>query len=95
MAGPSPAMTRRPSESQHLAIGEQRGRTARMDEDDIVVWRPSLLTDQGDHAGEALSGIDRVEDRGLETPGELDGLDGGKVRHAIGGARMAGGARRP
>ncbi len=46
-----------------MAIGEQGGRAAGMEEDDIVIRRPAAGPDQRDQPGQSLARIDRIEDQ--------------------------------
>jgi hypothetical protein len=47
---------------------------------------PSIVSDQPDQPGQSLAGVDWIEGQGFERAGEPDGLDGCRMRHAIGGA---------
>ena len=80
----------RASNPQRALIRKQRRRAAGVQEDDVLVVAPAALADQGDQAGEALAGIDRIERQRFEPAGEADRFDGGFVRDAVGRAGMAG-----
>src|SRR5471032_1954277 len=70
--------SRRASESsmslllKEVTVGEQRGRAARMDEDDILILRPAPALHQRDQPRQPLARIDRVEHQPLEPRAEPD-----------------------
>jgi hypothetical protein len=71
------------SEAEHIEIGEERRSSAGVNEHHVVVGRPSTVPNQGDEAGHAFAGIDRVEDQGLEATTQLHCLDRRRVREAV------------
>src|SRR6266849_7843661 len=76
------------SDAECALVGEKRRRAAGVQEDDILVFAPTPLADQGDQAREPLARIDRIKWKSLELACKSDRFDGGFVRNPVGRSRM-------
>ena len=55
-----------------------------MHEDDVLVFAPTALADQGDQTREPFAGINWIECEGFEVPRQSDCFNRGLVRDAVG-----------
>ena len=62
----------RRSRLQGLAVGEQAGGAAGVQEDDVLALGEMALADEVDQAGGALTAVDRVEQQALCPRREFD-----------------------
>src|SRR5713101_5088336 len=76
------------SDAECALVGEKRRRAAGVQEDDILVFAPTPLADQGDQAREPLARIDRIKWKSLEPACKSDRFDCGFVRDSVGRSRM-------
>ena len=76
------------SDAECALVGEKRRRAACVQEDDILVFAPTPLADQGDQAREPLARIDRIKWKSLELACKPDRFDCGFVRDPVGRPRM-------
>src|SRR6266850_5923252 len=65
------------SDAECALVGEKRRRAACVQEDNILVFAPTPLADQGDQAREPLARIDRIKCKSLEPAWKSDRFDGG------------------
>src|SRR6266481_7095792 len=70
------------SDAECALVGEKRRHAACVQEDNILVFAPAPLADQGDQAREPLARIDRIKWKRLEPACKSDRLDGGFVRRS-------------
>ena len=76
------------SDAECALVGEQRRHAARVQEDDILVFAPTALADQGDQARKPLARIHRIECKSLEPACKPDRFDRGFMRDPVGRSRM-------
>jgi hypothetical protein len=76
------------SDAECALVGEKGRRATRVQEDDILVFAPTPLADQGDQARKSLARIDRIKRKSLEPACKPDRFDCGFMRDPVGRSRM-------
>src|SRR6185312_9302501 len=78
------------SDAEHALVREQSGCSASMDENNICVRLPSHLPNKRYQTSQSLARVDWINGQGFQRSGKLDGLDGCRMRLAIGGTSEPG-----
>jgi hypothetical protein len=70
-------------DGQRASVGEEGWRTARVEENDIVVWLPPSCPYEGDETSKPFARVDRVKHEAFEGTRQFDRFDCRVMRDAI------------
>src|SRR5262245_6058369 len=84
------AAGRRRLDGQRASVGEEGWRTARVEENDVVVWLPPSCPYECDETSKPFARIDRVKREGFEGTRQFDRFDCCVMRDAISRSGVAG-----
>src|SRR5262249_41003412 len=77
-------------DGQGASVGEEGWRTARVEENDVVVWLPPSCPYECDETSKPLARVAGVKHGGLGGPRQFDGFDCRFMRDAISRSGVAG-----
>src|SRR5262249_20872160 len=77
-------------DGQRASVGEEGWRTARVEENDVVVWPPTSCPYECDETSKPFARVDRVKHEGFEGARQFNRLDCRVMRDAISGSGVAG-----